>query len=127
MLGSSSSNCGLIARCTREVVRHATVLDKSGHLITTLGRDAFTVLENGKYGKLFKSGDSTDLAKVIIELLRDRDARDEMAKNGQEYAAKFDWDVVAKDIFEVYEMAIVGSGKVALVSDNRPWNRIWNR
>ena len=85
------------------------------------------VLENGKYGKLFKSGDSTDLAKVIIELLRDRDARDEMAKNGQEYAAKFDWDVVAKDIFEVYEMAIVGSGKVALVSDNRPWNRIWNR
>jgi phosphatidylinositol alpha-mannosyltransferase len=86
-----------------------------------------TVLENGKYGKLFKSGDSTDLAKVIIELLRDRDARDEMAKNGQEYAAKFDWDVVAKDIFEVYEMAIVGSGKVALVSDNRPWNRIWNR
>jgi phosphatidylinositol alpha-mannosyltransferase len=85
------------------------------------------VLENGKYGKLFKSGDSTDLAKVIIELLRDRDARDEMAKNGQEYAAKFDWDVVAKDIFEVYEMAIVGSGKVGLVSDNRPWNRIWNR
>ena len=85
------------------------------------------VLENGKYGKLFKTSDSTDLAKVIIELLRDRDARNEMAKNGQEYAAKFDWDVVAKDIFEVYEMAIVGSGKVGLVSDNRPWNRIWNR
>ena len=85
------------------------------------------VLENGKYGKLFKSGDSTDLAKVIIELLRDRDARNEMAKNGQEYAAKFDWDVVAKDIFEVYEMAIVGSGKVGLVADSRPWNRIWNR
>jgi phosphatidylinositol alpha-mannosyltransferase len=85
------------------------------------------VLENGKYGKLFKSGDSTDLAKVIIELLRDRDSRNEMAKNGQEYAAKFDWDVVAKDIFEVYEMAIVGSGKVGLVADSRPWNRIWNR
>ena len=85
------------------------------------------LLENGKYGKLFKSEDATDLAKVVIELLRDQDARNQMARSGQEYAQQFDWDVVAQDIFEVYEMAIVGSGKVGLVSDNRPWNRIWNR
>jgi len=85
------------------------------------------LLENGKYGKLFKSEDATDLAKVVIELLRDQDARNLMARSGQEYAQQFDWDVVARDIFEVYEMAIVGSGKVGLVSDNRPWNRIWNR
>jgi phosphatidylinositol alpha-mannosyltransferase len=83
------------------------------------------VLNNGKYGKLFKSEDSTDLAKVIIDLLRDREARDEMAKSGQAYAQKFDWDVVAENIFEVYEMAIVGNGKVGLVADNRPWNRLW--
>jgi phosphatidylinositol alpha-mannosyltransferase len=83
------------------------------------------VLENGKYGKLFKSEDSTDLAKVIIDLLRDRTSRDEMAKSGQTYAQKFDWDVVAENIFEVYEMAIVGNGKVGLVADNRPWNRLW--
>jgi phosphatidyl-myo-inositol alpha-mannosyltransferase len=85
------------------------------------------VLENGKYGKLFESENSTDLAKVVIDLLRDRDGRDQLAKSGQEYAQKFDWDVVAEDIFEIYEMAIVGKGKVGLVSDNRPWNRIWNR
>jgi phosphatidylinositol alpha-mannosyltransferase len=85
------------------------------------------LLENGKYGKLFKSEDATDLAKAVIDLLRDQDARNQMARAGQEYAQKFDWDVVAQDIFEVYEMAIVGSGKVGLVSDNRPWNRIWNR
>ena len=85
------------------------------------------VLQNGKFGRLFKSEDSTDLAKVIIDLLRDRDARDQMAKLGQEYAQKFDWDEVARDIFEVYEMAIVGNGKVGLVADNRPWNRMWNR
>ena len=83
------------------------------------------VLQNGKFGKLFKSEDSTDLAKVIIDLLRDRSARDEMAKAGQSYAQKFDWDVVAENIFEVYEMAIVGNGKVGLVADNRPWNRMW--
>jgi phosphatidylinositol alpha-mannosyltransferase len=85
------------------------------------------VLQNGKFGKLFKSEDSTDLAKVVIDLLRDREARDEMANSGQEYAQKFDWDEVARDIFEVYEMAIVGNGKVGLVADNRPWNRMWNR
>ena len=70
---------------------------------------------------LFRS----DLAKVIIDLLRDREARDAMAVSGQAYAQKFDWDVVAENIFEVYEMAIVGSGKVGLVADNRPWNRLW--
>ena len=85
------------------------------------------LLQNGKYGKLFKSEDSTDLAKVIIDLFRNKDERDQIAKDGQEYAGRFDWDVVAKDIFEVYEMAIVGSGKVGLVADNRPWNRMWNR
>lgn len=85
------------------------------------------VLQNGKFGRLFKSEDSTDLAKVIIDLLRDRDARDQMARSGQEYAQKFDWDEVARDIFEIYEMAIVGNGKVGLVADNRPWNRLWNR
>ena len=85
------------------------------------------LLENGKYGKLFKSEDATDLAKVVIDLLRVQDARNQMARSGQNYAQQFDWDVVARDIFEVYEMAIVGSGKVGLVSDNRPWNRIWNR
>src|ERR1700730_10503160 len=32
---------------TRVVVCHATVVDKSGHLVTTLPKEAFTVLENG--------------------------------------------------------------------------------
>src|SRR5450432_1756688 len=32
---------------TRVVVCHATVIDRSGHLVTTLPKEAFTVLENG--------------------------------------------------------------------------------
>jgi phosphatidylinositol alpha-mannosyltransferase len=85
------------------------------------------LLKGGKYGRLFKSEDSTDLAKVIIELLRNKSEREQLSKIGREYAQRFDWDVVAEDIFDVYEMAIVGNGKVGLVSDNRPWNKIWNR
>jgi phosphatidylinositol alpha-mannosyltransferase len=85
------------------------------------------VLQNGKYGRLFESENSTDLAKVLIDLLRNPEEKKLLSTSGQEYAQKFDWDEVAKDIFEVYEMAIVGQGKVGLTSDNRPWNRIWNR
>ncbi|MEN9679161.1 MAG: hypothetical protein RLZ57_290 [Actinomycetota bacterium] len=88
---------------------------------------AFTaVLDHGKYGKIFKSEDSVELAKTVIDLIRSQSERNRLAKAGQEYAQRFDWDVVAEEIFEIYEMAIVGQGKVGLTSDNRPWNRIWN-
>src|SRR6267378_1963203 len=33
---------------TRIVVCHTTVIDKTGHLVTTLSKEAFTVLEDGK-------------------------------------------------------------------------------
>lgn len=85
------------------------------------------LLKNGEYGRLFKSEDATELAKVIIELLRNTDERESLSKSGQDYAQHFDWDVVAEEIFEIYEMAIVGQGKVRLTADSRPWNRMWNR
>ena len=84
------------------------------------------LLENGKYGKLFKSEDSVSLAKCAIELIKNPEERNHLSKSGQDYAQRFDWDTVAEEIFEVYEMAIVGQGKVRLTSDSRPWNRIWN-
>lgn len=85
------------------------------------------LLKDGQYGKLFKSEDSTNLAKVLIDLLRDEASRKTLSILGKDYSQSFDWDVVAENIFEVYEMAIVGGGKVRLVADNRPWNKIWNR
>jgi phosphatidylinositol alpha-mannosyltransferase len=85
------------------------------------------LLKDGQFGKLFKSEDSTDLAKVLIDLLRDETSRKTLSILGKNYSQSFDWDVVAENIFEVYEMAIVGGGKVGLVADNRPWNKIWNR
>ena len=81
------------------------------------------LLGNGKYGKLFKSEDSTDLAKVIIELLRDREKRAELANVGKTRGQSFDWEIVAQQIYSVYEMSIVGSEKVKLASDTRTWNR----
>lgn len=86
-----------------------------------------SLLGGGKYGALFSSENSQELAKVVIDLLRDNKKRSEQAARGKEYAQKFDWDVVAEDIFSIYEMALVGSEGVSLSSDNRPWNRILGR
>ncbi|CAB4898951.1 unannotated protein [freshwater metagenome] len=81
------------------------------------------VLENGEAGALFQNEDSTDLAKVLVELLRDKDRREKLASNGKLSAQKYDWQVVAEQIESVYEMAIAGGQRVTLSSENRFWSR----
>ena len=81
------------------------------------------LLGQGQYGALFESESATELAKVVIDLLRDENKRKELSSRGKERAQLFDWTVVAEQIYSVYEMSIVGSPKVRLASDTRPWNR----
>lgn len=85
------------------------------------------LLGGGQFGALFESENSTDMAKVIIDLLRDADKRRELAIKGKEHAQVFDWQVVAEQIYSVYEMSIVGSEKVTLGSDHRSWNRFLSK
>jgi phosphatidylinositol alpha-mannosyltransferase len=84
-------------------------------------------LGQGEFGALFESESSTALAKVVIDLLRDQAKRKELSNRGKERAKMFDWTVVAEQIFSVYEMSIVGSQKVRLASDTRPWNRFLSK
>lgn len=86
-----------------------------------------SLLGHGKYGTLFSSEDSEDLATKVVELLTAPEIRIAKAKAGKEYAQAFDWDVVAEKIFDVYEMAMVGGRKVTLASENRSWNRLLGR
>ena len=81
------------------------------------------LLGHGEFGALFRSEDPTDLAKVIIDLLRDDKKRADLAVAGRYRGQSFDWENVANQIYSVYEMSIVGSEKVKLASDNRSWNR----
>jgi phosphatidylinositol alpha-mannosyltransferase len=81
------------------------------------------LLGHGEFGALFESESSTELAKVVIDLLRDEAKRKELSARGKERAKLFDWTVVAEQIYSVYEMSIVGIQKVRLSSDTRPWNR----
>jgi len=85
------------------------------------------LLGHGEFGAIFKSEDSMDLAKVIIDLLRDDKKRSELAAAGRMRGQSFDWDVIAQQIYSVYEMSIVGSEKVKLASDTRSWNRFLSK
>jgi phosphatidylinositol alpha-mannosyltransferase len=85
------------------------------------------LLGHGEFGALFESESSTELAKVVIDLLRDETKRKELSARGKERAKMFDWTVVAQQIYSVYEMSIVGSQKVRLASDTRPWIRFLSK
>ena len=81
------------------------------------------LLGNGQYGELFVSEDSASLAQSISTLLKDSARRNQLKSDGKVYAQYFDWDEVATRIYDVYEMAMVGLGKVTLSSENRGWNK----
>jgi len=85
------------------------------------------VLGNGQYGALFESENSEDLAKIIIDLLRDETKRRELAAAGAIHAQRFDWGQVGEEIFEVYELAMVIGQKVSLTSESRSWTRLLGR
>ena len=86
-----------------------------------------SLLNHGQYGELFESESSTDLAKRVIDLLRDENRRVELGKAGKAHAQQFDWKVVADQIFSIYEMSLVSGEKVRLTSENRSWSRSLGR
>ncbi len=82
-----------------------------------------SLLGNGKYGELFQSENPQSLSDATISLLSDEAKRNQMRDIGQSYAMTFDWSEVAERIYDVYEMAMNGLGKVRLSSDNRSWSK----
>jgi phosphatidyl-myo-inositol alpha-mannosyltransferase len=81
------------------------------------------LLGDGQYGSLFISEDSHSLAKTVVDILKNDEKRDALRSAGKIYAQSFDWDEVAERIYDVYEMAMVGLGKVVLSSESRGWNK----
>jgi phosphatidyl-myo-inositol alpha-mannosyltransferase len=86
-----------------------------------------SLLDHGKCGELFESESSTDLAKRVIDLLRDNERRIALGIAGKKHAQQFDWKVVADQIFSIYEMSLVSGEKVRLASEHRSWNKIIGR
>ena len=68
------------------------------------------VLDGGRAGEVFATGDSADLAAKLSGLLDDPDRRADLAVAGASVVAPYDWSVVVESVLRVYELAIAGAG-----------------
>ncbi len=79
----------------------------AGAPIVASDLDAFRrVLDGGRAGALFATGDAEELTATLAGLLDDADRRAELAACARQAVAAFDWPVVASRVMEVYATAI---------------------
>jgi phosphatidyl-myo-inositol alpha-mannosyltransferase len=64
------------------------------------------VLDDGRAGTMFRTGDAASLAAALDRLLDDPDRRARLAAVGTGVVAAYDWPVVARQILAVYETVI---------------------
>jgi phosphatidylinositol alpha-mannosyltransferase len=78
--------------------------------------DAFrSVLRGGRAGELFATGDSADLARAVGRLLDDPERRASLSAAASAAVRIYDWPTVARDVLQVYETVVPGTGRVAVV------------
>jgi phosphatidylinositol alpha-mannosyltransferase len=81
--------------------------------------DAFRqLLRGGQAGELFAVGDAADLARAAGRLLDNRARRAELSAAALAAVAQYDWSVVARDVFSVYETVVLGSTQVKVAAAN---------
>jgi phosphatidylinositol alpha-mannosyltransferase len=79
----------------------------AGAAVVASDIDAFRrVLDGGRGGVLFPTGDSAALVRTLDALLDDPARRARLVMEAREVVARFDWPVVAKLVLEVYAAAI---------------------
>lgn len=79
----------------------------AGTAVVASDLDAFRrVLDRGRAGRLFRTGDPAALRAALADLLDDADARTELTAYADQVVATFDWPTVARRILEVYAAAI---------------------
>jgi phosphatidylinositol alpha-mannosyltransferase len=66
------------------------------------------VLDGGRLGVLFPTGDPQALADAVASVLADPQRRETLARAGQAGVHRYDWSVVAADVLAVYETVAVG-------------------
>ncbi|WP_422752354.1 glycosyltransferase family 4 protein [Micromonospora sp. WMMD708] len=79
----------------------------AGATVVASDLDAFRrVLDGGRAGRLFPTGDPAGLRAALAELLDDPAQRAALTACGDQVVAHFDWPVVARRVVEVYAAAI---------------------
>jgi len=74
------------------------------------------VLDDGRAGVLFGTGDGADLARALAAVLDDPGRRAALARAGSELVRRYDWPVVARQVVQVYET--VAAVEPGLVTDD---------
>ncbi|MFI6159522.1 glycosyltransferase family 4 protein [Micromonospora haikouensis] len=79
----------------------------AGTTVVASDLDAFRrVLDGGRAGQLFPTGDPVALRAALAALLDDPARRADLTACGDQVVAHFDWPVVARRVLEVYAAAI---------------------
>ena len=84
----------------------------AGCAVVASGIEAFAAVcdteSDTPAGLLFPVGDSDALAATLAGLIQDPSARAQLARAGQARALRYDWDVVSREVMEVYETVMGG-------------------
>ncbi|MEV4707476.1 glycosyltransferase family 4 protein [Actinoplanes sp. NPDC049316] len=92
----------------------------AGAAIAASDLDAFRrVLDGGRAGALFPTGDAAALTTLLGELLDDPGRRSQLSEASRTVVETFDWPVVAKRVVEVYTTAIEAT-------DGRVFDEEWD-
>ena len=92
----------------------------AGATIAASDLDAFRrVLDGGRAGALFPTGDAGALTELLAELLDDPERRRELAAAARTAVEAFDWPSVANRVLEVYATAIEAT-------DGRVFDEEWS-
>ena len=64
------------------------------------------VLDDGRAGRMFRTGDAADLAGQTISLLRDEGERTALTRAGSDAVRRFDWSRVGDEVVAVYDTVV---------------------
>ena len=71
------------------------------------------MLDQGRVGALFPTGDVAQLSDALSALLADPARRKALSSAASDWVLRFDWDTVTSDLLAVYETVAAGFGGVA--------------
>ncbi len=78
------------------------------------------VLDDGRVGVTFPTGDTAALSSALLDLLGDADRRSTLAAAASVWVRRYDWSTVADELVAVYETVAAGAGTVG-EDVPRPW------
>jgi glycosyltransferase involved in cell wall biosynthesis len=107
-----------VTASTKET-RGLTILEAFAAGIPVLAPNAGGVVENiqdGWNGFLFEPNDTRDFGQKLLQLVQNRDLRQEMGHNAKSCVAQYSWDETVKNLVEIWTELIANKSKTSVNS-----------